>query len=144
MTDKEFIENIDKIGADELFDTLEYIGCDGYYYDLWYAITEELKKRVVEERPTGEWKYVGMGIYECTNCKAEYEAGLADHCNINNSEFKYCPNCGADMRDTPKEKTCENCSFREHQEVCITCSRNYSDQYYNGEVAFPEENDNRH
>lgn len=52
----------------------------------------------VEARPKGEWEYVGMGIYECTNCKAEYEAGLADHCNINNSEFKYCPNCGADMR----------------------------------------------
>lgn len=52
----------------------------------------------VEERPKGKWEYVGMGIYECTNCKAEYEAGLADHCNINNSEFKYCPNCGADMR----------------------------------------------
>lgn len=47
MTDKEFIENIDKIGTDELFDTLEYIGCDGYYYGVWRAIIEELKKRVV-------------------------------------------------------------------------------------------------
>lgn len=49
-------------------------------------------------RPKGEWKYTGMGIYECTNCKAEYEAGISDHCNVNNSEYRFCPNCGADMR----------------------------------------------
>lgn len=53
----------------------------------------------IEERPKGEWKYCGMGVHSCTNCGAEYEAGICDHCNVNNSEFKFCPNCGADMRE---------------------------------------------
>lgn len=87
----------DLISREELkreFETIFYNDS----YDL--LMTERLidDAPTVEARPKGEWEYVGMGIYECTNCKAEYEAGIADHCNINNSEFKYCPNCGADMR----------------------------------------------
>lgn len=62
-----------------------------------YPEAFDLAIKVLEARPKGEWIYIGMGIYECTNCKAEYEAGISDHCNVNNSEFKFCPNCGADM-----------------------------------------------
>lgn len=50
MTDKEYIENIDKIDTDELFDNLEYFGVDGYYQDVWRATIEELKKRVRNTR----------------------------------------------------------------------------------------------
>lgn len=47
-TDKDFIDNIDKVDTDELFDQLEWYGCDGYYRDLHSAVLEELKKRVKE------------------------------------------------------------------------------------------------
>lgn len=58
MTDKEYIENIDKVDTDTLFANLEYYGFDSYYKDLWYATIEELKKRVKrtqEEEPNTAW-----------------------------------------------------------------------------------------
>lgn len=58
MSDKEYIENIDKVDTDTLFENLEYYGCDGYYKDLWYATIEELKKRVKrtqEDEPNTAW-----------------------------------------------------------------------------------------
>ena len=44
--DKDFIANIDKVDTDELFEQLEYYGCDSYYGDLWRAVIAELKRRV--------------------------------------------------------------------------------------------------
>ena len=61
MTDKEYIENIDKVDTNTLFENLEYYGFDSYYRDLWYATIEELKKRI-EIRPKGEWIPVSEGL----------------------------------------------------------------------------------
>lgn len=88
MTNKEAIEQLEWVE--------ERICKITYSPESFEAINLAIK--ALEERPTGEWEYVGIGIYECTNCKAEYEAGIYDHCNVNNSEFRFCPNCGADMR----------------------------------------------
>lgn len=111
MTDKEFIENIDKIGADELFDTLEYIGCDGYYRDVWWAIIEELKKRVVstpgEERPKGEWARDKDGYWVCSVCGA-----IGASCYASEPPDRYCHECGAEMRDTSIKGKCINCSYK--------------------------------
>lgn len=63
-----------------------------------YIICEIAKLYIESQRPA-EWEYVGMGISECTNCKAEYEAGITEHCNVNNSEFRFCPNCGRRMKN---------------------------------------------
>ena len=46
MTDAELIANICNISNDELIDTLIYIGCDGYYADIYDATINELKKRL--------------------------------------------------------------------------------------------------
>lgn len=46
-TDKDFMDNILIVSTDDLFEELEYIGCDGYYGQVWGCIIEELKKRVV-------------------------------------------------------------------------------------------------
>jgi len=48
-TDADFIANISKVDTDELFNQLEWYGCDNYYYDLWRAVIEELKKRMEVE-----------------------------------------------------------------------------------------------
>jgi len=44
--DAEFMENINKVSTEELFNCLEYYGCDGYYGELHGCVLEELKKRV--------------------------------------------------------------------------------------------------
>ena len=48
MTDKEFIDSIQNISTERLFEELEYFGCDGYYKDLWRATLNELKRRFKE------------------------------------------------------------------------------------------------
>lgn len=45
--DKDFMDNIMFVSTDDLFEELEYFGCDGYYRQLWGCVVEELKKRVV-------------------------------------------------------------------------------------------------
>ena len=48
-------------------------------------------KWVVDE----EWQEGGYWISRCSNCSMPYHA-----------ETPFCPNCGADMREPPKEETC--------------------------------------
>lgn len=64
---------------------------------------EELERKANESRPKGKWieypdclKYDGALLGEdfvCSNCEAVWSA-------IDNEgeRFKFCPNCGADMR----------------------------------------------
>ena len=44
--DTDFMENISKVSTEELFNSLEYYGCDGYYAEIYRCVLEELKKRV--------------------------------------------------------------------------------------------------
>lgn len=46
MTDREFIDSIETMATEELFDELENIGCDGYYRDIWSSILVELEHRI--------------------------------------------------------------------------------------------------
>ena len=48
-TDDDFKANINKVDTDELFEQLDFYGCDGYYRDLWYAVIAELKRRLNEK-----------------------------------------------------------------------------------------------
>lgn len=50
-------------------------------------------------RPKGKWKIVGSKL-ECSNCEHRVYIGTTDLGVLEEemSLFKYCPNCGADMR----------------------------------------------
>jgi hypothetical protein len=52
MTGKEFIENIGTVSTEKILDTLEFIGCDGYYKDFYYPAIEELRRRMTNENKT--------------------------------------------------------------------------------------------
>ena len=61
--------------------------------DMQKLIDEKMKDIVVE-RKKGEWKYSGSydveGMLYCSCCKHKID--------VSEGYFKYCPNCGADMR----------------------------------------------
>lgn len=48
--DNDFIAHIDKVDTEELFNQLEYYGCDGYYGRLHSAVLAELKRRTIRPR----------------------------------------------------------------------------------------------
>ena len=87
----DIIDNAPTVETETLKTAHTKIGYERGFDDGYAKCVED------NERPQGEWKYTGMGIYECTNCGAGYEAGIYEHCNVNNSEFNFCPNCGAQM-----------------------------------------------
>ena len=55
------------------------------------------------DRPNGEWLKFGLGrgtrILFCTNCERRIEVPLSQ----GNSNYDFCPNCGADMREREGE-----------------------------------------
>lgn len=51
-------------------------------------------------RPKGEWAMTNEGEWLCTNCKEE--VAICDCGKDRTYRKPYCPNCGADMRGTPK------------------------------------------
>jgi len=62
------------------------------------AIIEQITAEDVQPVKHGKWKYYkNNGIidtYICTNCQCKVEMAI----DVDSSSFKYCPNCGADMR----------------------------------------------
>jgi len=57
------------------------------------------------ERKKGKWNFIGNNMHECTNCKRAYTVQQFEAMrNYNRDPLnpKFCPNCGADMRE---EKT---------------------------------------
>ena len=57
---------------------------------------------VTPERKTGKWNFIGDNMFECTSCGVVYTTrqlnGLRN-CDADPYATKFCPNCGADMRE---------------------------------------------
>lgn len=66
MTDREWIDSIKNVSTEELFERLEFIGCDGYYGDIWNAIIEELKNRVRPQGKGGKWIISEIRCPDCS------------------------------------------------------------------------------
>lgn len=65
------------------------------------ADKKRLERQLEQGVKRGEWKYyknngIYIDTYICTNCQGKVEMAI----DVNPSSFKYCPNCGADMRGT--------------------------------------------
>lgn len=50
MTDKEWLQQIQSISNEELMNSLEWCGHDGYYNSIYYPIIKELRHRLGVER----------------------------------------------------------------------------------------------
>ena len=85
------------------FDKTESIALKGAYFDLDGIIGKAIQNGIplddvkAENRPKGEWDINCQGIVFCSKCKKvinhNYDIDYME------SHFKFCPNCGADMRN---------------------------------------------
>lgn len=64
-------------------------------------VAETIPAADVVERKVGRWVYSSNGTgWRCSECNAQAPFWcMASTQNLSN----YCPNCGADMRESPKE-----------------------------------------
>lgn len=60
-----------------------------FYHSFCKTIADHLIENDVIIRDKARWKGLGLGDYYCSICNAEYSGG---------NKFKFCPNCGSDMR----------------------------------------------
>jgi len=58
------------------------------------------------ERKKGKWNFIGDNMFECTYCGVVYTTqqlnGLRNY-DVDPYAPKFCPNCGADMREEQDE-----------------------------------------
>ena len=86
-----------------------YKAIDNCIRDSWYRISPADAKMNIRhlvsdanevDRPQGEWLKFGLGrgtrILFCTNCERRIEVPLSQ----GDSNYDFCPNCGADMRES--------------------------------------------
>ena len=66
----------------------------GYSDKLWKAAYERGKR---EGRKTGKWIHKGCACFECNQCGERVTLNVYTT-EKTNERFKFCPNCGADMR----------------------------------------------
>lgn len=55
----------------------------------------------IEERKKGKWRNIQIGKWlgvECTACKIAHDRREVPHGNGGEVAWKFCPECGADMR----------------------------------------------
>ena len=87
-------------------------GSDREKFDAWEEIIEQMEQiPAADVRPVvrGKWlnDFCGKGrfskrIVQCSLCGNFLDL---DGVNAGRGDANYCPNCGADMREPPKEET---------------------------------------
>lgn len=83
--------------SEEFLDMLAYLQQQNGYKNQ----SETIRKVVENEYRKGKWIHKGCGIFSCNKCGKD--VGLNVYTSEEASEkFKFCPNCGADMRETNK------------------------------------------
>lgn len=86
----DLIKREDAIGA-----VIEWYGCKPNDIEAFEKIIEAIPSA---DRPQGEWIKFGLGrgtrILFCTNCERRIEMPLSQ----GDSNYDYCPNCGARMK----------------------------------------------
>lgn len=73
----------------------------GYRTDAEQYPLRELLSRlpsVRTERKKGHWIHKGCGCFECDQCGKLVGSNVYTDAKVSNC-FKFCPNCGADMRE---------------------------------------------
>ena len=96
-------------GGEAHIQTHEFVGCANTYgvvclgcgvetRQFYESKSEVIKMWNTRVRPQGEWLKFGLGrgtrILFCTNCERRIEVPLSQ----GDSNYNFCPNCGADMR----------------------------------------------
>ena len=73
---------------------------DDYYYGIAYHVINELDTYSFPEREKGEWIYdKSINNWRCSICgQTPPPTGYVGKADFMATHFKFCPNCGADMR----------------------------------------------
>ena len=91
----DLIRREDAIGA-----VIEWYGCKPNDIEAFEKIIEAIPSA---DRPQGEWIKFGLGrgtrILFCTNCERRIEVPLSQ----GDSNYDFCPNCGAKMKGADDE-----------------------------------------
>lgn len=77
---------------DKALEIIDRLKLNGYVNNRERGV---LRRALLEERPTGEWLNHNSYFKRCSLCKKV--VGF-DYIEQEGERFKYCPNCGADMR----------------------------------------------
>lgn len=90
------------IDADDFIERLSHVPM------VQEAIRKAMDKMptIEPERKKGKWNFTGDNMFECTYCGAVYTTqqlnGLRNY-DVDPYAPKFCPNCGADMREEQNE-----------------------------------------
>lgn len=101
----------DLIDRQAAIDALNVLVKDGHAYvngAFFETILRDEAKRVLEELPSaqpeqrkGKWIHRGCGIFSCSEC--DEKIGTNVYAEAETVRFRFCPNCGADMRGDEHE-----------------------------------------
>ena len=73
---------------DEDYDALQILG--------------DIEDFPTEQRPHGEWEFIGDNLFKCTNCGYVADADYLRKWKVHTYDAEFptaCLNCGADMRE---------------------------------------------
>ena len=77
------------------------VGTEDYSDRLEIAIDKAIEALQEEERPHGEWKFIGDNLLACTECGYVNDATWLGNWRLRTCDSTYphaCPNCGAYMK----------------------------------------------